>query len=78
MLWNDNTCNKDLGRNVELGEVEFFECPPICFSPHNQEEGHNTIDDPNARNPYDDITSIDPDSFESKWQKGGAGGESMS
>lgn len=57
MLWNDNTCNKDLGRNVELGEVEFFECPPICFSPHNQEEGHNTIDDPNARNPYDDITS---------------------
>ena len=58
MLWNDNTCNTDLGRNVELGEVEFFECPPICFSPVNdQEEGQRTLEDPNARNPYNDIMS---------------------
>ena len=56
MLWNDNTCNTDLGRNVELGEVEFFECPPICFSPVNhQEEGLNkAAPDPNERNPYND------------------------
>ena len=58
MLWNDNTCNTDLGRNVELGEVEFFECPPICFSPvNNVEEGQRILDDPNARNPYNDITA---------------------
>ena len=63
MLWNDNTCNTDLGRNVELGEVEFFECPPICFSPvNNQEEGQRAMNDPNQRNPYDDLSSkVDKD-----------------
>ena len=42
MLWQNNKCNEDLGDVVENGAFQFFECPPLAFSPLNKhDEGQN-------------------------------------
>ena len=35
MILRNNTCNRDLGNRVETGAFQFFECPPMLFSPTN-------------------------------------------
>ena len=33
----NNTCNRDLQNGVETGAFQFFECPPMLFSPNNSQ-----------------------------------------
>ena len=33
MLYKNNKCNQELGKQVENGKLQFFDCPPILYSP---------------------------------------------
>jgi len=38
MLYKNNKCNYELGKQVENGNLQFFDCPPILYSPHNNDD----------------------------------------
>lgn len=38
MLLKNNTCNEDLGKNVETNDFMFFECPPMQFDKADADE----------------------------------------
>ena len=49
---NNNKCNIDLGNRVETGAFQFFECPPMLFSPTAKdpdELGGQTISQSNSQ-----------------------------
>ena len=54
MLLRNNTCNLDLGNKVETGAFQFFECPPMLFSPNNKD---NNIDVDYTRQANDGTTN---------------------
>ena len=42
MLWSNNKNNEEIGNSIETGAFQFFECPPLAFSPVNEKvEGQN-------------------------------------
>lgn len=38
MLYKNNRCNEELAEQIKNGNFQFFDCPPILYSPTEQDE----------------------------------------